>query len=218
MKKRVRSGVTFLIMNLFLLSALSQNINSNRYKVVTTPYGANSLTPIPSDNSERIKFTIKIENDSVFFSLKADNLENGVLIDSLSYDILSKTKVLKGNDFFFEMVPDITTNDYIPNHAMMRLFTYFPGASMSLVCRYLFSGDENKQIKYKKFESVDETEFGLIPILLCYVDDEQNNTEKFLNKFVKNNLIAITSKEEIHALIIKNIYKCLFVYQNFSNE
>ena len=197
-----------IIANLFLFNLFSQDIKKRKYTTVTTPRGDMSLMPTPSDSSERIKYEYQIEKDSIFFIIKADTYEKGVLIDSMSDAIISKIKLVKGNQVLFEMVPDISKPQ------IMTLFSYFPGA---IFLRYLFC-NQNRQVKYKKFVFVDPLKNNHIPMILGYVDDELNNTEKILGKYVKNNLITITSKEELHEKILNKIEKCLFIYQELSNN
>lgn len=201
----------FLIVNLFASNILAQGVN-NRIRAISVPIGTNSSIPTPSDDSERIKFVLKIEKDSALYSLKADIMEHGVIIENaiLSNTILSNAKVFKGNELFFEMVPDIISQ---PN--LMTLYMYLPGGN--IICRYLLC-DNNQQIKYKKFEIIDQSKNSLIPLILGYVDDLQGNNEKLLDKYLKNNLITITSYEELQEKILKNMYKCLFVYHNLSDK
>jgi len=199
---------TFLIACLFTSHLLSQDVNSG-FRARSVPHGDPSI-PTPSDNTERIKHTIKIEKDSVFYSLKAEMIEKGIINNgNIPVAIVSKTKVFKRNTINFEMFPDIS------NPVMMTLFTYFPEGVISY--RRLY-GDENKQIKYKKFESVDQSKYNHIPLLLCYLDDKQNNTEKLLAAYLKDNLITITTHDEIREKILKHIERCLFVYYTLTDN
>ena len=213
---------TFLIINLFVSSALSQStiVSLNQVPKSTTktpasgvmtrtvPLGDRSSMPSPSDDSERIKYKIKIEKDSAFYSLKGDVIEKGVIDDRFPGAIVLNNKVFKGNEILFEVVPDISK----PN--IMTLYTYMPGGTSF---KYLFC-DNNGKIKYKKFEVADQLKNNLIPLILCYVDNEKNDTEKLLEKYLKDNLISITSNEELQEKILKYIEKYLFVYYNLSDK
>ena len=223
-----KTQIIYAFLYLCNLNALSQDVNISsrqlptvRFETRTVLRGSDtsSFKPTPSDDSERIKHEYKIEKDSVFFVLKADQIENGVHKNSeailegttriIDLDaIVNKQKVYKGTEIFFEMIPDIS------DPTKMILFSFSPSFESY---KYLICSD-NKQIKYKKFEVVDPSKHNQIPLLLCYADDTQNQTEKLLEKYVKNNLISITSKEEIQEKIIKYIEKGMFVYYNLSDE
>jgi len=209
-----KSKIIFLFIFIVVLffDVLSQNINttsnqSPKIKVISTPMGVESSRPRPSDSSERIKYEIEIIKDSAYYSLKADKMEKGVYIPFFS-DELAKGKVYKGQEIYFEMVPDIT------NPSNMILFTYL----LHMTRATYLQTDANKHIKYNKFESVDQQKYGLTPLLLCYVDDENNQTENLLKKFLKSDLITVTSIEEIQEKILKHIEKCLFVYYKLIDE
>lgn len=204
---KIKIIYTFFIVNLFFSNLWSQDVN-REFRVRSVLHGTSS-TPTPSDNSERIRITIKTEKDSVFYSLKADLMEKGIIDGRSLGAIVSKTKVFKKNDIIFEMVPDIS------NPIKMTLFTFFPNGMT--VFRYL-DNNENKQIKYKKFEFVDHAKYNHIPLLLCYLDDKQNNTEKLLAAYLKNNLITITTYDEIREKILKHIESCLFVYYTLTDN
>ena len=205
---------TILILNLFISNVLSQNIivqsnktSANRAKVISSSTGSTSL-PTPSDSSDTIKYKIKIEKDSAFFSLKADIIEKGVINENFYTDIVLRTKVFKGQEAIFDIVPDISKAN------IMTLYTYISGTT---VFRYL-NCDNKKHIKYKKFKAVDQLKNSLIPLILCYVDDEQNSIEKLLEKYFKDNLISILSNEELQEKILKNIERGLLVYYNLSEK
>ena len=197
----------FLFICLHFSFVLSQDVNK-RIRVSSTPIGDNSSMPKPSDDSERIRYSIKIEDDSAFFSLKADMLEKGSLSAKFMFhDIISNENFFKGNEIIFEMVPDIS------NPAKLTLFTYFPSGRISF--RYLVC-ENNKKIKYKKFDVSNFPNHGLIPLILCFVDDEQSHIEKLLDRFIKDNLICPTSYEEVQEKILNHIDECLFVYYNLN--
>ena len=206
---KVRAICIFLIASLFISNIYSQ-VSNSRVRVSSTPHGDNSLIPRPSDNSEIIKYTLKIEQDSALYSLNVDILEKGLTIEDEFNTIISNAKVFKGNELFFEMIPDIISK---PN--TMALYIYNPAGSIS--CRYLFCND-NQQIKYRKIEIVNQSKYGLTPLLLGYVDDKQGKNEKLIDKYSKNNLLTITSYVELQEKIIKNIEKCLLVYHNLSDK
>ena len=206
--RTIKIVITLIVISLLFSNVLSQNPNNNRIKTKTVRHDDNSLIPMPLDNSERIKFKLKIEKDSVFYSLKAVVIEKSVLSEGLSDDIISKRKVFKGDELIFEMVPDITKSN------TMTLFIYLPGMT---AFKYLFCED-NKQIKYNKFTFVNQSKNSQIPLLLCYVDDEQNRTEKLLEKYLKDHLITITTYEELKEKILNNIDNYMFVYHNLSDK
>jgi len=214
--------IIFFVVYLFVPDSLSQNVivSPNQFPekriktasgnliIRTVPLGDRSLMPTPSDESERIKYKIKIEKDSAFYSLKADVIEKGVISDRFSNPIVLNSKVVKGNEILFEMVPDISKPD------IMTLYIYMPTGTVFeyLVC------DNNRKIKYKKIEAVDQLKNSQIPLLLCYVDNEKNDTEKLLEKYLKDNLISITSNEELQETILKYIEKYLFIYYTLSDK
>ena len=198
-----------LIICLHFSVVFSQDVNK-RIRAESVPRGDNSSIPKPSDDSERIRYLIKIEDDSAFFSLKADMLEKGSLSEKISWhEIISNEKFFKGNEIIFEMVPDIS------NPTQLILFTYFPSGNISF--SYLWCKN-NEKIKYKKFDVSKLPKHGLIPLMLCFVDDEQNHVEKLLERFIKDNLICPTSYEEIKEKMLKNIDECLFVYYNLNQK
>ena len=214
---RMKMFYSFHIISLFIWNTFSQGvatspnrnqISNNRVMIVSTPRGENSSLPIPSDDSERMKYSIKIETDTVFYSLKADIISDGVLLTESNNDIVPKSKQFKGNEIIFEIVPDI------PKPNAMRLFTYMPGRT---VFRYL-NCKEGSQIKYKKIEVDYSLKKGQMPLLLCYVDDEQNSNEKLIDMYLKDNLISITAIDELQVKIIKFIEKGLFVYYILSDK
>ena len=212
----------FAVLAIAVVAAVIINLRSNenelsdepltdvnrKFKARSISHGDNTSVPTPSDNSERIKHTIKIEKDSVFYSLNADIIEKGIIIENNLPPIVPKTIVFKNNEIIINMIPDISN----PTH--MILFTYFPGATSY---RHLH-GDENKQIKYKKFELVDQSKYNQIPLILCYVDDKQNNVEKLLAVYLKDNLITITTYDEIIEKMLKHIERCLFVYYTLTDN
>ena len=217
MSKSAKIVYLFLVANLSVLGALSQNlifppgqIQQSRTRAILVPMGDNSLIPTPSDDSERIKFSIKTERDSAFYSLKTDRIEKGIIVVDNSNGIVSKTKVFKGNLAVFEMVPDV-----ISNPKVMTLYTYMPGGAISF--KYLFN-ENNKQIKYKKFELADQLKNTLISLILCYIDDDRNNTENLLKKYTKDDLIYITSEDELQEKILKHINKGLLVYYTLNDK
>ena len=212
----------YLILTLFISNVLSQNPvffpnknSRNRVTTKTVP-ACSSIMPSPSAGSESIKYKIKVEKDSAFYSLKADLIEKGKVVDekdvkeggSYGY-IVYKNKVVKGNEIVFEMIPDISKSN------VMTLYTYLGGA---ILCNYLINGYNNKQIKYKKFIVAPQLKNTPIPLILCYIDDEQNNNEKLLNKYLKNDLVYITSYKELQEKILKYIEKCLLVYYNLDDK
>ena len=208
---------TTLAIILFLSSFLHIKVDAQSKKQLphgfttkSVPRGDKSSTPQPSDDSERIKYRIEIKRDSSSYTLKADKYENGVYIsDHIFLEELDFIgKVYKGDIIFFEMVPDIS------DLSKMTLFTYFPYGT-----RYTYLDNPgSKQIKYRKFVNVDHAKFNMIPLMICYIDDEQNNAEKLLDKYSKENLITINSKNELQEKILKNITKCLLVYYNLTKE
>jgi len=203
---------SFFIFSILFFDVLSQNVNmlpnqSIEYKTISTPMGDRSLAPQPSESSERIRYEIEVLKDSAFYSLRADRIEKGVYVPFVS-DELTKRIVYKGEEIFFELVPD-------PAHpANTVLFTYL--LHMSRV-NYLWA-DDNKHIKYKKFEAVDQLKHNLTPLLLFYMDDETNQTEKLLEKYLSADLITVTSMEEIQEKILNHIERCLFVYYKLIDE
>lgn len=199
---------TLLGLSLLFSHLLSQDANIN-FRTKSVPHGDISSIPTPSDKSEKIKHTIKIEKDSVFYSLMAHIIEKGIIDENIPGTLVSKTKVFKKNEVKFEMTPDIS------NPIKMTLFTYFPNGVISY--RYLY-GDENKQIKYKKFESADQSKYNQIPLLLCYLDDKQNNIEQLLATYLNDNLITITTYDEIREKILKHIERCLFIYYTLTDN
>ena len=199
----------FLFICLHFSFVLSQNQDVNKkIRATSFPIGDNSSIPKPSDDSERIRYSIKIEDDSAFFSLRADMLEKGSLSAKLNlHEIISNEKYFKGNEIIFEMVPDIS------NPAKLTLFTYFPSGVITF--RYLLC-ENNKKIKYKKFDVSILPKHGLVPLILCFVDDEQSHIEKLLNRFIKDNLICLTSYDEVQEKMLNHIDECLFVYYNLN--
>jgi hypothetical protein len=197
---------------LFAVTVISQNSNRTndpRLTTVSVPRGT-PFGPQPSENSERIKYEFTISKDSAWLSLRADKYEKGVYVyEEILEEIVRKGKVYKGNEIFFEMIPD-----NLSDSQTMVLFTFFPNMTRfrHLECQ------ENQKIKYKKFAVIEQSKNSFFPLLLCYVDEEQNQTEKLIEKHFKDNLISITSKEEIVEKILKNIEKCLLVYYYFSYE
>jgi len=205
----------YLILNFFTSNLLSQNPvfsqnQNSRNRITTmTVHPGSSIMPSPSEGSESIKYKIIVEIDSAFYSLKADLIEKGKVIDEKAGYIVYKNKAFKGNEAVFEMIPDIS------KYNVMTLYTYLGGA---ITFNYLINGDSKKQIKYKKFIVAPQLKNTPIPLILCYIDDEQNNYEKLLNKYLKNDLVYITSYEELQEKILKYIEKCLFVYYNLDDK
>ncbi len=206
---------TFLIINLFISNALSQDDkvtikpSPSELKTRTVRRGDKSAEIRPSENSEYIKYRIEIAKDSAFYSLKADKFEKGVFIsEGVIEEIDLKRKVYKGDKILFEMTPDISKS------SQMTLFIYFPGMTRF---RFLDCA-ENKHIKYRKFKETDPSKSNKVPIMICYVDDKYNNTDKLLEKYTKENLITLTSDKEIKEKILANIEKCIFVYYNLTAE
>ena len=207
---------TFLAAILFLtfflcIKASSQSKNQipQGFTTKSVPRGNKSLEVRPSDDSERIKYRIEIKRDSCFYNLKADKYENGIYIyEQILEELDHKRKVYKGEITFFEIIPDVS------NHSRMTLFICYPSMTRY---RYLDSA-ENKQIKYRKFKNVDHTKFNMIPLMICYMDDEHNNVEKLLDKYSKENLVTLTSKNELQDKILKYIEKCILIYYNLNDE
>jgi hypothetical protein len=211
---------TLIVINILIaISILLSEVKaqSNRklppgVTVKTTRRGDNSSTLQPSEDSERIKYKIEVKNDSLFFSLKAERFDKGIHNiteeESLFENIESKI-AFKGDKIFFEMVPDISKS------SKLILFANFPYMTKY---RYLNCDGDKQHIKYKKFKEVNLSQSGVRPLMICYVDDENNNTEKFLNKYVKDNLLTITSMKEIHEKILQHIEKCILVYYSLTEK
>ena len=213
MKSFTILAIIIFLSSFLLIKVEAQSKNQIPKGITTksTPIGDKSLTPQPSDGSERIKYRIEIKRDSSSYSLKAEKYEKGayiyehIMLEQLDF----RRKVYKGDIIIFEMVPDVS------NTSLMTLFTYFPSGIISY--QYLVNST-NKRIKYRNFADTDNTKFNTIPLIICYIDDEQNNVEKLLDNFSEKNLITITSKNELQEKILKNITKCLLVYYNLTEE
>jgi hypothetical protein len=81
-----------------------------------------------------------------------------------------------------------------------------------------FDGIENKRIKYRKFKEVDNADFNIVPLILCYPDDEYGHVEKLLDKYSAGNLITITAVDEFQEKILKNIEKCMLIYYDLTEK
>ena len=179
---------------------LPDNKMPQPFKVISVPRGARPLELEPSDSSEIIKYNIEIMIDSGFFTLKADDFKNGVhhsnFLDTIYYN-----RVFKDEKIFFEIIPDIS------NPSKMGLFVFFPGMSRTtyLTC------EQNEQIKYKKMD-VKHSTINWKPLLICYVDDMQNNTEKLLEKYFKDDMITFDTYDDIQSKMLIQIEKCILVY------
>lgn len=187
------------------MSAQSKTKLPPEISVKTVRRGDESSMTTPSEESERIKYRIEIKNDSAIFSIKAAKFKNGTYIyEEVLEDIEQKRKVFKGDIILFEMVPDVSTP------TKMTLYSFFPDFTHF---RYL-NCSEGKRIKYKKFTLENDSKTGQVPMMICYVDDEQNNIEKLLKKYTKDDHITISSIQEIQDKILSKIELCLFVYYN----
>jgi hypothetical protein len=196
-----------------VMSTLAQENNVHHKKqlsdgiyTVTVPRGT-KLLPEPSENSERIKSRIVIGRDSIYYSLNADNIEKGITVKEGK--INKKRKLYKDHTITFEMIPDILSNPL-----KIQIFFNFP----DMMAYVYMDVSKNKKLKYEKFKPVNNSPLDRIPLLICYEDDENDSTEKLLNRYSRNNLITVTSYSILQEKIFKNINKCLFVYYNLTDK
>jgi hypothetical protein len=219
MKNYIKIQAFIIIIFLFIINVLLSEIKAQSngklppgVTVKTTRRGDNSSTLQPSEDSERIKYKIEVKNDSLFFSLKAERFDkeiHNITEEESLFENINSGTAYKGDKIFFEMIPDISKS------SKLILFTNFP---YIIKYRYLNCDGDKQQVKYKKFKEVNSSQSGVRPLMICYVDDENNNTEKFLNKYVKDNLLTITSMQEIHEKMLQHIEKCILVYYSLTEK
>ena len=186
---------------------LPNNKTPQLVRVFSVPHGDRSLLSKPSDSSEIIKYNIVIKIESAFFTLKTDIFINGVYSSSFFLDTIINKRVIKDETVTFEIIPDIS------NPTKMGLFINFPGMS----CNSYLECDQNKQIKYKNIY-LESSILLWNPLLICYVDDMQNNAEKLIEKYFVDSRFTLTTFEDIQSKILNHIEKCILVYYNLNDK
>lgn len=170
---------------------------------ITVSKDDRSKDMIPSDDSERFKIKFKIEEDSTQFILNAEKYEYGKHINDIFHNerIRHISELVKGENIFFELVPDTSKKD------KLTLFTYFPNQTSFRYMNYY----DKECIKYRVFKECKNNNKNYKPIMLIFIDDKENNEqEKIIEKYSQNNVLTLDSTRITE--LINKMKKCMFIY------
>lgn len=201
----MRTKLFFLVCLHFVAIYSSAQIplpKKGEYTTITTRRGDRPPLDLSvSANSERIKTRFEIDNDSLLFCfLYINEYVDGERVINTSFDRLYAFGGLKkGSMCFWEMIPDISAGD------SLKLVFNFPGFATMREKKTL-PGKCFKYVSYEHASSFMQKEET--PLLLIYEDDtDTGETEKIVQKYLKNGLLKSNSKE-----ILSKIERYFIVY------
>lgn len=186
---------------------IPQGLNSG-YTAITVNKNDRSRDIIPAKEAERFKIKFLIENDTAYFTLKAEKLKYAKHFEDQFYNdrIIYLPNLRKGEIVFFELVPDISLSN------KLTLFSYFPG----MTSFKFMDCPDNKLFKYKLFEKPIKGNISSGALILIYIDDKDNNVEKLVNKYCVNNLIVNSPNKNIE--LLKKIELCMLIHYKIEDS
>lgn len=181
---------------------------SQGYTAITVSKNDRSRDIIPAKEAERFKFRFPIEIDTAFFMLRAEKLKYGEHLEDRFYNdrIVYRPYLKKGDIVFFEMIPDISLGN------KLTLFSNFP----RMTDFHFMKCPDNMRFKYKLFEKSTNKQIDVGALILIYMDDKNNNIEKKVEKYCKNNLIVNSPKK--YSKLLKEIELCMLVHYRIDND
>lgn len=174
---------------------------------VSAPKGTRLPGTFPKETSEHMKKIIAPGFEGAKLEMRLDPYRKGRKAPNSSLDgLVLKETMKKDERFVCEIVPEISADS-----TRFTLFTFFPSGGRY---SYMFAS-AGHTLRYVKFAALPQNATGLVPVVLCYEDDEDYTATKKIAALCPKDASGCIDPK-YRELLLKELDNCMLMYYTVS--